>query len=50
LVLAKRCSRQLTVLAFEPALESYQLAVKNLRQHGVRVVEHGQELSDEVLK
>eukprot|EP00435_Cladocopium_sp_Y103_P001835 s148_g1.t1 len=51
LVLARRWSRgagQLTVLAFEPALESYQLAVRNLRQHGVQVVEHGQELSDEV--
>ena len=38
LVLAQRwspLSGQLTVLAFEPAAESYQLAVKNLRQHGV---------------
>ena len=34
LALAK-CSSQLTVLAFEPAVETYHLAVRNLRHHGV---------------
>ncbi|CAJ1407549.1 unnamed protein product [Effrenium voratum] len=50
LVLARQWSgSQLTVLAFEPAKETYDLALQNLRHHGVRVVDHGQEVSFEHL-
>ena len=34
----------LTCLAFEPARETYELALRNLREHGVRVVDHGPHL------
>eukprot|EP00434_Breviolum_minutum_P008017 symbB.v1.2.007072.t1/scaffold422.1/size209270/1 len=43
LILSQRWSGDgsLTVLAFEPAIETYHLAIKNLRNHQVHVIEHG---------
>ncbi|CAK9028573.1 unnamed protein product [Durusdinium trenchii] len=48
LVLAKRWrgTGQLTVVAFEPAEETYHLALQNLRHHGVPLVAHGAEFGD----
>ncbi|CAE8617623.1 unnamed protein product, partial [Polarella glacialis] len=47
--LAQACTAQkgeggLLCLGFEPAAETYSLALRNLRQHGVQVVDHGNSL------
>lgn len=42
LVLSRRWrGGSLTVLAFEPAEETYDLALKNLQRHQVAVIDHG---------
>ena len=39
LALSRR-SQNLTVLAFEPAKETYDLALENLKRHGIQVIDH----------